>query len=174
MRPRRECGTPENQFRRDYPTGNGPMSPLRRARAISSATRRQDDSQPCSTIHTTSAMCIASLHGMAMPGAENGTKTAHGTKNQTPPKKGETLPPNPNPHSAAGIAGQSSDGRATKIFTGFPSILHAFQAITPPIHKLSINPHRLSSSPNLGRRLLLPGRPNGRSTTPGLPFLGLP
>ncbi|KAG0495216.1 hypothetical protein HPP92_006210 [Vanilla planifolia] len=48
------------------PTGKGPMSPMRRARAISSAMRRQEEIQPSSTVQTRFTMYAAKVHGIAI------------------------------------------------------------------------------------------------------------
>jgi len=56
-----------NQLRRTtQPTTNGPISPLRMARATSLATNRQVDTQPASTAHTMSTMQTATLHGIVI------------------------------------------------------------------------------------------------------------
>ena len=56
-----------NQLRRTtQPTTNGPISPLRMARATSLATIRQVDTQPASTAHTMSTMQTATLHGIVI------------------------------------------------------------------------------------------------------------
>jgi len=56
-----------NQLRRTtQPTTNGPISPLRMARATSLATIRQVDTQPASTAHTMSTMQTATPHGIVI------------------------------------------------------------------------------------------------------------